>query len=105
MVANGRVRCTPRATRVPNRTAQRLRSPPERVGAGPPGVSRGAVRGIERAAGRVQAVITEHGIVAARAVVCAGGAWSRLFCGSPGGAVAPPPGAGAGGGGGAAGGG
>jgi len=45
-------------------------------------VSRCAVRGIERAAGRVQAVITEHGIVAARAVVCAGGAWSRLFCGS-----------------------
>jgi len=45
-------------------------------------VSRCAVRGIERAAGRVRAVVTEHGVVAARAVVCAGGAWSRLFCGS-----------------------
>jgi glycine/D-amino acid oxidase-like deaminating enzyme len=45
-------------------------------------VSQCAVRGIERAAGRVQAVITEHGVVSARAVVCAGGAWTRLFCGS-----------------------
>src|SRR3972149_3856106 len=35
MVANGRVRCTPRATRVPNRAAQRLRSRAERVGPGP----------------------------------------------------------------------
>ncbi len=43
-------------------------------------VSRCAVRGIERAAGRVQAVVTEHGVVDARAVVCAGGAWTRLFC-------------------------
>jgi glycine/D-amino acid oxidase-like deaminating enzyme len=41
-----------------------------------------AVRGIERAAGRVGAVVTEHGVVATRAVVCAGGAWTRLFCGS-----------------------
>jgi glycine/D-amino acid oxidase-like deaminating enzyme len=45
-------------------------------------VSHCAVRGIERAAGRVQAVVTEAGIVSARAVVCAGGAWTRLFCGS-----------------------
>ena len=41
-----------------------------------------AVRGIERAAGRVGAAVTEHGVVATRAVVCAGGAWTRLFCGS-----------------------
>jgi len=41
-----------------------------------------AVRGIERAAGRVGVAITEHGVVATRAVVCAGGAWTRLFCGS-----------------------
>ncbi len=41
-----------------------------------------AVRGIERAAGRVHGVVTEHGSVAAHAVVCAGGAWTRLFCGS-----------------------
>ena len=45
-------------------------------------VSQCAVRGIERAAGRVQAVVTERGAVTARAVVCAGGAWTRLFCGS-----------------------
>jgi len=45
-------------------------------------VSSCAVRGIERAAGRVQAVVTEHGVVAARTAVCAGGAWTRLFCGS-----------------------
>ncbi len=45
-------------------------------------VSRCAVRGIETAAGRVSAVVTEHGRVATRAVVCAAGAWTRLFCGS-----------------------
>ena len=41
-----------------------------------------AVRGIERSAGRVVAAVTEHGVMATRAVVCAGGAWTRLFCGS-----------------------
>ena len=45
-------------------------------------VTRCAVRGIERAASRVHAVVTEHGSVATHAVVCAGGAWTRLFCGS-----------------------
>ena len=45
-------------------------------------VSRCAVRGIETAAGQVSAVVTEHGRVATRAVVCAAGAWTRLFCGS-----------------------
>jgi glycine/D-amino acid oxidase-like deaminating enzyme len=45
-------------------------------------VSRCAVRGIETAAGRISAVVTEHGRVATRAVVCAAGAWTRLFCGS-----------------------
>ncbi|MGH8864394.1 MAG: NAD(P)/FAD-dependent oxidoreductase [Burkholderiales bacterium] len=45
-------------------------------------ISNCAVRGIEPAAGRVRAVVTEHGIVAAPAVVCAGGAWTRQFCGS-----------------------
>jgi glycine/D-amino acid oxidase-like deaminating enzyme len=43
-------------------------------------ISRCAVRGLETEAGRVRAVVTEHGVVAARAVVCAGGAWTRLFC-------------------------
>jgi glycine/D-amino acid oxidase-like deaminating enzyme len=41
-----------------------------------------AARGIETAAGKVSAVITEHGVIACDAVVLAGGAWSRLFCGN-----------------------
>ena len=45
-------------------------------------VSNCAVRGIERAAGRTQAVVTEHGVVNASSVVCAGGAWTSLFCAS-----------------------
>jgi len=40
-----------------------------------------AVRGVETEAGRVRAVVTEKGRVACDAVVVAGGAWSRLFCG------------------------
>ena len=39
-----------------------------------------AARGIDRAAGRVQGVITERGRVAASMLVCAGGAWTHLFC-------------------------
>jgi glycine/D-amino acid oxidase-like deaminating enzyme len=39
-----------------------------------------AARGVERAAGRVQALITERGRVAVSTVVCAGGAWTRGFC-------------------------
>jgi glycine/D-amino acid oxidase-like deaminating enzyme len=39
-----------------------------------------AVRGVERAGGRVSAVVTEKGSIACNAVVLAGGAWSRLFC-------------------------
>jgi glycine/D-amino acid oxidase-like deaminating enzyme len=38
-----------------------------------------AVRGIERAGGRVAGVITEKGTVACGSVVLAGGVWSRLF--------------------------
>jgi glycine/D-amino acid oxidase-like deaminating enzyme len=45
-------------------------------------LTRTAVRGIDTAAGRVSGIVTEHGRVATRAVVCAAGAWSRLFCGS-----------------------
>jgi glycine/D-amino acid oxidase-like deaminating enzyme len=41
-----------------------------------------AARGIETAAGRVAAVVTEKGRIACSAVVLAGGAWSRLFCGN-----------------------
>jgi glycine/D-amino acid oxidase-like deaminating enzyme len=43
-----------------------------------------AVRGIDRAAGRIQGVITERGRVAASMVVCAGGAWTGSFCRSVG---------------------
>jgi glycine/D-amino acid oxidase-like deaminating enzyme len=43
-----------------------------------------AVRGIETQGGRVSGVATEKGSIAADAVVLAGGAWSRLFCGNAG---------------------
>jgi glycine/D-amino acid oxidase-like deaminating enzyme len=39
-----------------------------------------AARGIETAAGRVSAVVTEKGRIACNSVVLAGGAWSSLFC-------------------------
>ena len=45
-------------------------------------VTQCAVRGIETAAGRASAVVTERGRVACGSVVLAGGAWSRLFCGN-----------------------
>lgn len=38
-----------------------------------------AARGLETAAGRVSAVLTEKGRIATGAVLCAGGAWSSLF--------------------------
>lgn len=41
-----------------------------------------AVRGIERAGGRIAAVITERGRIACTAVILAAGAWSSLFCAS-----------------------
>jgi glycine/D-amino acid oxidase-like deaminating enzyme len=41
-----------------------------------------AVRGIERSAGRVSAVVTERGTIACEAVILAAGAWTSLFCGS-----------------------
>jgi glycine/D-amino acid oxidase-like deaminating enzyme len=41
-----------------------------------------AARGVETAAGRVAAVVTEKGRIACGAAVLAGGAWSRLFCGN-----------------------
>ena len=41
-----------------------------------------AARGIETSAGRVSAVVTEHGAIRCNSVVVAGGAWSRLFCGN-----------------------
>ena len=41
-----------------------------------------AARGLETAAGRVSGVATERGPILCNAVVLAGGAWSRLFCGN-----------------------
>jgi len=38
-----------------------------------------AVRGVERTAGRISAVVTEKGRIETSTVVVAGGAWSRLF--------------------------
>ncbi|MEJ1975981.1 MAG: FAD-binding oxidoreductase [Acetobacteraceae bacterium] len=43
-----------------------------------------AARGFETQAGRVSAVVTERGRIGCDAVVLAGGAWSRLFCGNQG---------------------
>jgi glycine/D-amino acid oxidase-like deaminating enzyme len=39
-----------------------------------------AVRGIETSAGRVSAVVTEHGSIKTATVLCAAGAWTSLFC-------------------------
>ena len=39
-----------------------------------------AVRGIESAAGRVSAVVTEHGSIRTSIVLCAAGAWTSMFC-------------------------
>jgi glycine/D-amino acid oxidase-like deaminating enzyme len=39
-----------------------------------------AVRGIESSAGRVSAVVTEHGTIQTSVVLCAAGAWTSLFC-------------------------
>jgi glycine/D-amino acid oxidase-like deaminating enzyme len=41
-----------------------------------------AVRGLELAAGRVSAVVTERGRVKTSTVVCAAGVWTSLFCGN-----------------------
>ena len=39
-----------------------------------------AARGLEIEAGKVAGVVTEKGTIRASAVLCAGGAWSSLFC-------------------------
>ncbi|MDH3532323.1 MAG: FAD-binding oxidoreductase [Gammaproteobacteria bacterium] len=39
-----------------------------------------AVRGIETSAGRVSAVVTEHGTIKTSIVLCAAGAWTSMFC-------------------------
>ncbi len=49
-------------------------------------LTRCAVRGLETEGGRVSGVVTERGRIRCDAVVLAGGAWSRLFCGNMAGA-------------------
>ena len=39
-----------------------------------------AVRGLETEAGRVSAAVTERGLIRAPIVLCAGGAWTSMFC-------------------------
>ena len=39
-----------------------------------------AARGLETEAGKVSGVVTEKGSIRTQAVLCAGGAWSSLFC-------------------------
>ncbi len=39
-----------------------------------------AVRGIETEAGKVSAVVTEHGSIRTSTVLCAAGAWTSMFC-------------------------
>jgi len=39
-----------------------------------------AARGLDITAGKVSGVITEQGLIRTQAVLCAGGAWSSLFC-------------------------
>jgi glycine/D-amino acid oxidase-like deaminating enzyme len=46
-----------------------------------------AVRGLESSAGRVSAVVTEHGAIKTSVVLCAAGAWTSMFCRSIGIAV------------------
>jgi glycine/D-amino acid oxidase-like deaminating enzyme len=66
----------------PNRASRAIARGAQRAGAAI--VTRCAVRGIERGGGRVISAVTEHGRIATRAIVCAAGAWTRLFCGSVG---------------------
>ncbi len=46
-----------------------------------------AVRGLDLEAGRVAGVVTEHGRIRSSSVLCAGGAWTSLFCRAAGVAV------------------
>ena len=43
-------------------------------------LTRCAVRGLETSAGKVSAVVTEHGRIRTSTILCAAGAWSSLFC-------------------------
>ncbi len=64
----------------PQRAAPAIARAAARAGASI--VTHCAVRGIETEGGRVAAAVTERGTIRCQALVLAGGAWSRLFCGS-----------------------
>jgi glycine/D-amino acid oxidase-like deaminating enzyme len=62
----------------PNRAAPAIARAAHNSGANI--ISNCAVRGIERSAGRLHSVVTEHGTVQTSIAVCAAGAWTSLFC-------------------------
>ncbi len=62
----------------PSKAAPALARAAERLGATV--LTNCAVRTVETAAGRVAGVVTERGPIRARAVVCAAGVWTGLFC-------------------------
>ncbi len=64
----------------PEKAAPAIAEAAQRAGAAV--VTGCAVRGIETNAGRVSAAITEHGRIACKSVLLAGGIWSNLFCAS-----------------------
>ena len=72
---------------------RRRRPSPRRRGAGATILTECAVRGVETRAGGSAASVTERGRIACDAVVLAGGAWSRLFCGNLGRGLAAAEGA------------
>ena len=62
----------------PHRAAPALARAAERKGATI--LTSCAARGIETTAGRVSAVVTEHGSINTSTVLCAAGAWTSMFC-------------------------
>ena len=64
----------------PSQAAPAIAEAARRVGVGI--FTNCAVRGIETEGGRISAAVTERGRIQCDAVVLAGGAWSRLFCGN-----------------------
>ncbi len=84
---NGSVRCFAGALHTPSDgVAEPEKAVPAMAGAarrqGAAILGHCAVRGLDLRAGRVAGVVTERGTIACQAVVRAGGAWSRLFCGN-----------------------
>lgn len=62
----------------PHKAAPAISRAAERAGATI--LSSCAVRGLETEGGRASGVVTEHGTIKAPSVLCAGGAWTSMFC-------------------------